>query len=231
MVDVRRFFIADNALSAQYAQAQIASNRLTASGIPVRAAFLGQYDPATTRRSLQLPEDKRLVLLFSGSIGCGRLHHVAPKLEKVLPEDAHLVILCGHNKRTYEKLQGRCGPNATIVGYTDRVAEYMSVADLCISKPGGLSITEMLSMQLPMILMLSVPGCESHNLAFFEERKMAIATHDWQEAIEETVHLLQNANKLQTMRENLVQFGYPGGASVILREVLSDYESVKSEGV
>ena len=222
MVDVQRYFIADERLRALFVDAGIAPDRLSVSGIPVRSDFLRQYDVAATRQSLHLPLNKQIVLLFSGSIGCGRLHRVAPKLESKLPENAHLVIICGHNKRMCEQLRDRCGPQTTILGFTDRIAEYMAVADLCISKPGGLSITEMLNLRLPMVLVLTVPGCESHNMAFFAKHNMAIATLNWDEALSQTAELLSDPSRLLSMRQNIEQFNYPGGAAIVVREVMKD---------
>ena len=222
MVDVQRFFIADGALIPRYENVGITADRLVISGIPINPTFDTALDQATARENLHLPKEGRIVLLFSGSIGCGRLHRIAPELERVLPEDTHLVILCGHNKRLYEQLKERGGSRTFVVGYTNRIAEYMAAADLCITKPGGLSITEMLVMQLPMILMLSVPGCESRNMAFFEEHQIAIGTEDWSQAIAETGRLLRDGDALAEMRQRMQNIGYPGGTEVIVRTVLED---------
>ena len=222
MVDVERYFVGAEGLIPTYVQAGISANRLMASGIPIRSSFLKKYSKTEARKNLHLPERERIVLLFSGSVGCGRLHRIAPELERNLPSDAHLVIICGHNKRAYESLQNHCGSQTTVIGYTNRIAEFMAAADLCISKPGGLSITEMLVMQLPMVLMLSVPGCESRNQAFFEKSGIAVATQDWDEAFSETVRLLCNPDILSDMRHQMQQIGYPGGAKVIVDTVISD---------
>ena len=222
MVDVQRFFIGAEGLMKNYIRAGIAAERLYVSGIPIRPSFMEQYDPQEVRRNLHLPERGRIVLLFSGSIGCGRLHRVEPELEKNLPSDATLVILCGHNARMYQQLKERCSAHTVVVGYTNRIAEYMAAADLCISKPGGLSITEMLAMKVPMVLMLSVPGCESRNMAFFEANDIAIGTNDWDEAIKATGELIRSPERLNKMKEQMMRVGYPGGASQIVRTVLDD---------
>lgn len=230
MVDVERFFIASEDLVPAYQKAGIDPNRLTVSGIPIGPAFDVGLEKSEARKQLHLPVTGRIVLLFSGSIGCGRLHRIAPELERALPLDTHLVIICGHNKRAYDLVKSRCGDRTFVVGYTNRIAEYMAASDLCITKPGGLSITEMLVMQLPMILMLSVPGCESHNMSFFEKHKIAIGTEDWEQAIEETARVLREPEKLEEMRLRMSRMGYPGGTEVIVRTVLTDC-SLKNEDI
>lgn len=224
MVDVARFFIPADGLVSSYLNNGIESDRLTASGIPIHPSFLAGKDRKTSRTKLHLPEEGRIVLLFSGSIGCGRLDRVATELEQQLPSDATLVIICGHNSRLQKKLKSVCSERTVVVGFTSRVADYMAAADLCISKPGGLSITEMVVSRLPMVLMLSVPGCETRNMEYFIERNAAIGTDDWDVAIQQTGILLRNPDRMAQMRENLQAIGYPGGAKVIADAVIADRE-------
>ncbi len=224
MVDVERFFVPAEALRSAYTALGVGSERVVASGIPIHAHFMTEADKRAARRKLHLPERGKVVLLFSGSIGCGRLHRVAPELERQLPEDTTLVIICGNNHRLHKQLKRVCTDKTVVVGFTNRVYDYMTAADLCISKPGGLSVTEMLVKHLPMVLMLSVPGCESRNLEFFVGHDAAIGTDDWDAAIWQTTHLISAPERMQTMRENLQKIGYPGGAKVIADTVIQTYE-------
>ncbi len=228
MVDAHRYFIAAERVRSVYEQAGIASDRLVVSGIPVSPGFLSAMDKKTARRHLGLPEEGKMVLLFSGSIGCGKLQRKAPELEKQLPDSTHLVIICGNNKRVFKQLQKSCGPHTTVVGFTDRVAEYMAAADLCVTKPGGLSTTEMLAVGLPMVLMLSVPGCETHNMKHFEDLGVAIGTDNWDEAIRMAAQLIRDDKRLSEMRERLQNSGYPGGAKVVVDTVLADLAEQES---
>lgn len=49
----------------------------------------------------------------------------------------------------------------------------MDSADLYLTKPGGLSISEASAKKLPMVFLNAVAGCESYNLHFFLERGVA----------------------------------------------------------
>lgn len=222
MIDVKKFFIPAADLTATYVDAGIPEGRLAVSGIPICSAFNSLSDKRSARRKLHLPQEGKIILLFSGSIGCGRLDRIAPELEKRLSDDTTLIIICGHNSRLVKRLKESCGERTVIIGFTTRIAEYMAAADLCISKPGGLSVTEMTVAQVPMVLMLSVPGCETRNLDFFVSHQAALGTDDWDEAIELTGILLRNPDRMADMRENLQNIGYPGGARVIADVVLSN---------
>lgn len=229
MVDVRRFFIASEELEPAYRSIGIDDKRLFASGIPIHPRFLDERNKHDARKKLHLPTDGKIVLLFSGSIGCGHLDRITPELEKQLPEGATLVIICGHNKRLYKQLREIVSDQTVVIGYTTRIADYMAAADLCISKPGGLSTTEMLVSSLPTILMLSVPGCETRNLEFFCDRKAAVGTDQWDEAVQLTGLMLRNPDKMAEIKVNLKNIAYPGGASIIAETVMNDISKINAE--
>lgn len=222
MVDATRFFIAAEQLRDIHLQSGLPAEKIVVSGIPIRDIFFHTTDKKQARNSLGLPERGKIVLMFSGSIGCGKLHRQAPVLAKQLPQDTHLVIICGNNKRLYNRLQRSCGSNTTVVGYTDRVADFMAAADLCVTKPGGLSTTELLVVGLPMVLMLSVPGCETHNLNHFQSLGAAVGTDNWDEALRQTLDLICDDERLMSMRNRLQSIQYPGGAKVIIDTVIRD---------
>lgn len=229
MVDVKRVFIPAEELRGDYICEHFDNEQIVTSGIPIHNTFSAGMDKMTARERLKFPLKGKVLLLFSGSIGCGKLHQVAPALEQALPQDATLVIICGRNKKLYKRLKDSCGSRTKVVGHTSRVAEYMAAADLCITKPGGLSTTELLVSQLPMVLMLSVPGCETHNLEYFVSQGVAVGTDNWDEAIQLTLELIGNTERLDDMRERLKKLGYPGGATIIADTLLKDFSSFKGE--
>ena len=78
--------------------------------------------------------------------------------------------------------------------------------------------------------MLSVPGCETRNMAFFKEQGVAIPTDNWEDAIRQTAQLLCEPHALEEMQNHLMQTNYPGGAAVIAKTVLEDLYERENEG-
>ena len=130
-------------------------------------------DPAA-RRELELPAEGRHILLMSGSIGCGPMTELARQLDERLRSGDYATVLCGSNRQMLYALQLRSLLRVQAVGFTSRVAQYMDSADLLVSKPGGISITEAACKGVPMLLADLVGGCETRNQAFF-------ADHGWAE--------------------------------------------------
>lgn len=61
-----------------------------------------------------------------------------------------------------------------ILGFTDKVPELMSISDLVVTKPGGLTTTESLASHLPIIIINPIPGQEEENADFLEKHNVGI---------------------------------------------------------
>ena len=83
-----------------------------------------------------------------------------------------MVIICGNNKRIYTVLQKQFqnNPRVHILGYTNRVADYMDACDVIFTKPGGLTSTEALVKRIPIVHTAPIPGCETANRNFFVKK-------------------------------------------------------------
>ena len=197
------WFIPHKELKGEFVCAGADADRIVPSGIPVRRAFYDPMSQLDARRHLKLPTDGRIVLLCCGSIGCGKLDRVVPDYIDQLPEDTTLVVVCGRNRRLYQHLRELNMPRTVIVGFTTQIEKYMAAADLCVSKPGGLSTTEMLVSALPMVLMLAVPGCETYNLEFMQSRGVAVGASTWDEALQNVLSLIKDPERLTDMKRRL----------------------------
>lgn len=96
--------------------------------------------------------------------------------------------------------------NTKILYFTDQVDKYMKTADLIITKPGGLTITEALACNLPMAIFDAIPGQEQENADFLVSNNMAIRLKNGTEGIDEIKNLLQNINELESMKSSCRTF-------------------------
>ena len=90
----------------------------------------------------------------------------------------------------------------TVLSYTNQVPELMSISDLVVTKPGGLTSTESLSSGLPMVLINPIPGQEEENAEFLESSGVAVwlkKDSDFESIIAE---LLSDKSKLRQMKLN-----------------------------
>lgn len=161
-------------LAEEFISCGIAADTLLAAGIPVRAVFRERGDRAAARSELALPREGRHIVLMSGSIGCGPMADIASELEARMARGDFASVLCGSNRQMLYALRRRGFRRVEAVGFTNRVALYMDSADVLVSKPGGISITEAGTRGTPLLLADMVGGCETRNQDFFR-------AHGWAE--------------------------------------------------
>ena len=161
-------------LAEEFVSCGIVRETLLAAGIPVRAVFRERGDRAAARSELALLPEGRHIVLMSGSIGCGPMADIAAELEKRMERGDFASILCGSNRQMLYALRRRGFRRVEAVGFTNRVHRYMDSADVLVSKPGGISITEASTRGTPLLLADMVGGCETRNQEFFH-------AHGWAE--------------------------------------------------
>ena len=161
-------------LAEEFVSCGITRETLLAAGIPVRAVFRERGDRAAARSELALPPEGRHIVLMSGSIGCGPMADIAAELEKRMERGDFASVLCGSNRQMLCALRRRGFRRVEAVGFTNRVHRYMDSADVLVSKPGGISITEAGTRGTPLLLADMVGGCETRNQEFFH-------AHGWAE--------------------------------------------------
>lgn len=141
---------------------------VSVSGIPVRRAFYQSVERVEAKRGCGIDPAHRHVLMMGGSMGCGPVEDAARLLAAQMPPEVELSIVCGRNEELYRQLETELDgcPGVHLYGYTDQIPLLMDSAELCVTKPGGISVTEAMVKGLPMLLVNAVAGCESYNLEF-----------------------------------------------------------------
>ena len=92
--------------------------------------------------------------------------------------------------------------NVKVLKFTNRIPELMSISDLVITKPGGLTTTESLASGLPIIVINPIPGQEEENAEFLEKKGVAVWIKKHDNIEEELYKILNSPDKLQSMKIN-----------------------------
>ncbi len=219
------FFIPHPALAAEFERRGVPADRLIASGIPVKAAFCTPQSRTAARAALQIPADKKVVLVSFGSMGCGPMRKVAEQLSAAMKPDVYLVLICGNNRKLYQQLVPLRSPNVRVRGFTKRMMLYMDAADLFITKAGGLSTTEAIAKRLPLLYVDAVDGCELRNRDFMIQHGIALHTGDL-ETIADTVQLILAHPGVRTEQMSAMRREFPScGAARLCREVIARHNT------
>lgn len=192
-----RYYIPSPLLREEFISHGIPAEKIVPTGIPVDAGFASEADRSAARQALRLAPDHPVFLCMGGSMGVGDMVHVCRELEARVPE-AQILAVCGSNRRLCERITGMPGVRA--FSYTDQVEQMMTAADVLITKPGGLTITEAAVRRLPMVLTGPIPGGETYNARFFSRLGMAAYAVRPEEAARQASELAADPGRTQAMR-------------------------------
>ena len=158
-----------------------AAFRRTASlpfGIPVHPKFNEKLSREDAAAQLGIDPNKKTILLMGGSMG--HADHVK-NIESLSQIGTPFQFLCGMRQQTKRMLyhveqfashyQGSC--KIYPYGFVHNVEVMMSASDCIVSKPGGLTVSEALAKNLPMLLFDPIPGHEERNVDFLVNNGMA----------------------------------------------------------
>ena len=87
-----------------------------------------------------------------------------------------------------------------VLEYTDKVPELMSISDLVVTKPGGLTTTESLASGLPIVVINPIPGQEEENATYLEKHKVAIWIKKNDNVEEILNNLFSDPSKMREMK-------------------------------
>ena len=186
-------------LKSSFIDQGVKENKLIPLGIPVKRAYSEDYDINDCKKKVGLDINKRYVLLLTGSMGFGNVEEIVDELNNNI-KDINLIVACGTNKELYEKLNKK--DNVIPLEFTENIDLYMKSSDIILSKPGGLTTTEIAVLGKPFIHTMPIPGCENYNANFFESHKMSLKCMNIPEIVESTKLLLENKDLCMELVEN-----------------------------
>lgn len=217
---VDRYFMATEEMRMGMISHGFAVNTLEVSGIPVASVLQEMKDKAAVRRALAIPEGQPAVLLMGGGLGLGGIESNLRDLEEI---EARLTILvvAGRNQRLMERVQDMSDAShhqVLVWGYTDQVYFLMRAADLLITKPGALTISEAFVLGLPMLLHDPIPGPETENAIYATQHGAAVWLHP-REDLARSVRKLLDGDSLAAMSRAAVSCARPDAAPSIAEDL------------
>ena len=225
---VDRYCVANDEVAFRLADRGIPREKIFVTGIPVMPQFSAPLERAVCARELGLAPDKFTVLMMAGGAGVGSLDELAERLLR-LPEDLQLVALAGRNADLLKRLQalskrhpGKLFP----LGFTTTVERVMTAADVVVTKPGGLSVSECLAKRRPMLLVSPIPGQEERNADYLLESGAALKAVDGATLGFKLARLLADRTLLAAMGAAAQRISRPqAGAEVVALISSSEWAS------
>lgn len=206
--DLDYYVTADAMLENQMKKKGISVDKILPYGIPIRKSFSTKIPKEEARETLGI-ENKKTILLMMGSMGFG---NILKNLETIDDVDADFQILCicGSNEKMYREVKDRTWKkNVVVYGFVDNVDVMMDAADFIITKPGGLTTSELLAKNLPAVIMNPIRGQEDRNTEFLVNNGAAIMVTDTFGLDEALFELLKSPWRLELLKKSVEYLGKP----------------------
>jgi processive 1,2-diacylglycerol beta-glucosyltransferase len=190
-------------------QHDIPESQITVTGIPIRSRFCLDYNRVHLKEKHGLSSDLPVVMVMGGGLGMIGKEFIRLLQSDDIPAPIQFVIVCGHNHKLKKRLTAELSNvkhTVTITGYIEHVHEIMAISDLIVTKPGGLTISEALALELPMLLFKPLPGQEQDNAALLVNAGAALQANDEHELLVQLIHIFQDEQTLPELKLNARPF-------------------------
>ena len=216
------FFVANDKMKDYLMKKNIADKKIFVTGIPLSGRFLQKYDRKEILDNYQLEDGKRNILFFGGGefgLGKSRTFEILDSLIKA-SKDMQMIAIAGKNEKMKTKFdeiveKSDATKRVKVLSFTNQVPELMSISDLVVTKPGGMTTTESLASGLPMIIINPIPGQEEENAEFLEGKGVGIWIKKDDNVSEILTNLFSHPNKLNEMKNNAILLGHPNSTKDI----------------
>ena len=221
------YFIPDERVAAQFVDRGVDGKRLIPTGIPVREDFYRITDRISAKTAEGISPDHAHLVIMCGSMGCGPMSEIVRNMADKFTGSIEMTVVCGNNKRLYKKLTARYAHKSHIHirGYVKNISRLMDSADVYLTKPGGISVTEASVKKVPMVLVNAVGGCEQYNYDFFIKNGSAITGKTVEELTDCCLSLLMNPEVGETMGAQCGETIACNGARDIVTYLIGAYDN------
>lgn len=206
--ELDEYAIAHEDLLNEFVEAGIPREKITATGIPVNGTNM--HINKTESRDIMISylnldaeqKDGNWFLIMGGSMGYGNMEKLVGTLCKKTAVTDCIICICGRNKESQRNITELFSGNTQVkvIGFTDKIPLLMNSADVLFSKPGGITSTEALLYNVPLVHTDPIPGFEYRNALFFHNRNMSYYTKD----VEKQVSVAKRLCNDNTYRANML---------------------------
>lgn len=224
---INKLFVANKEMKETLISKGIPSAKVFVTGIPISDRFLINYDKNSLFLDFNLSPNKKNVLFFGGGeFGLGK-NYTLKVFETFVKDSADLQIIAisGKNPKLKEAFENivikyNKEANVHIFEYTNMVPELMSISNLVVTKPGGLTTSESLASGLPIVVINPIPGQEEENATYLVKHNAAIWLKKDDNIEQIVTNLLANSQKLDEMSKNAKSISKPNATNDICKILL-----------
>ncbi len=221
--NIDRYAVGTAAMRHTLVSRGVTPSKVVVTGIPIDARFARPMSKRRARQIIGVSTDATTLLLMGGGLGIGPLENALVAIDR-LDAGVQTVVVVGKNpslERRLREVAKTMRHRVKVVGFIPNVFDYMRAADVLVSKPGGLTSSEALVTELPIIMLRPLPGQEERNTRYLEERGVGIRVERSRELTRALDRLLGSPSLLERMRRNARGLAHPNAADTVASMIQS----------
>ena len=181
-------------------------DKFVVTGNPLREKFYS-IDKYIEREKLGIMCKEKMLFVIGGSLGAKNINQgILKNLEKITIEN-NIKLFWGTGKENYDEINGRIRKrhNLIVKPYFENAAEIMAASDLVISRAGASTISELIQLEKPALMIPYdfVGQKENADVLEFVNGGKMYTNDEVQEAIEEAICLIKEPDMLEFMGLNI----------------------------
>lgn len=205
------YVVANDDTGQELLRVGVMKEQIKAIGIPVEPVFSKKLDRKAIFDKTGLNDGVFTVLVIGGGFGVGPIEAIVKEVGK-LSVKVQMAVVCGHNDdlvRKIETLKPTISCDVKALGFIDNVYEYMEISDVLISKSGGITVSESLAKELPMIVISPIIGQETRNCDFLVKHRAAFRISGVDKLRPIVEDLVLHPDKDKSMKESIGRIKKP----------------------
>jgi processive 1,2-diacylglycerol beta-glucosyltransferase len=189
--------------------------QLFCTGIPIKAIPDVNIPRWKIRNDLKLQSDKKTVLITGGGLGLGKYKEILRSLE-LIPSQIQILCMTGTNKQIEQDIHKYVSKHCIhVISYTEQFTMYLRASDVIISKAGGLTMSEALACETPILIYQPVPGHEEDNAQFLMDFGTAVKAEGTEEITGHLQRILFDDKTYKQLVQNAKKLKKPDAAKHI----------------
>ena len=223
---VDMYFVATEEMKYDLEQKGIGEQKVFVTGIPVSPAFIQTYDKRKIYSEFNLSSDKKTILFFAGGQFGATNMKLFYKALLDIKTDVQIIAIAGKSvksQKMFKKYAEHSSKKVVVLGYTNKVPELMAISDFVVSKPGGLTTTEILTCHVPFIIINPIPGQEEDNANFLINNGAAVRIFDVNKATPFIEHFLNDEFRIKNLIEMQKHIAKPNSTRDIVETIVKKY--------
>ncbi|PIR43051.1 hypothetical protein COV24_04710 [candidate division WWE3 bacterium CG10_big_fil_rev_8_21_14_0_10_32_10] len=174
--NISRYFVASKKMLQKLNLQGVPKKNIIVSGIPIDPVFYKPKSISRLKKIYNAPKNITNILVLSGGQGFADTNKIITTLFKS-KNKLNIIAIAGNNIKLQQQLQRLKPPkkiDLKVIGWTDKIDDYMRISDIVITKPGGLTTTECIILKKPIIAISPIPGQEEYNAEYILENRLGV---------------------------------------------------------